>query len=374
MKICFLGDAITHHMRRWTKYFAEKGHDVHVLTFHEKYLSGYEPVKVQVIPKPIRNKSLLARILNAFLVWWRIKRAIAEINPDLIHSHDAGGYAWMAMLTGFHPLMVSAQGGDILVHSKASFVNRILTKLALRKADVIHCDGYGMRDEIMKLGIPENKIKIVCFGTDTKKFKVDQSKRAKTNGDITVVSTRRLDPIHNVETLVKAIPHVLRETPEVRFVIAGYGSDQEMLEALTKSLNVDYAVRFLGMVEEHEMINALQNADVYVATSLSESGIAASMAEAMACELPVINTDTGDVKLWIEDDRNGYCIRPRDVQTLTKRIVELVKDPQKRTAFGKINRQLIEERNNYYIEMQKIENIYNELTRGTHAGEAGAKA
>ena len=365
MTLCFLGDAITHHMRRWTKFFALRGHDVHVITFNPKTLPNYEPVKLHVIPKLVPGRSLFSRILNLLPLVFRVKKILKSTAADLLHCHDAGGYSWTAMFSGFHPVIVSAQGNDILINPNKSRLTRVLTRLGLRSADLVHCDGYGMKDEIVKLGVDEQKIRIVFFGTDVTKFRPPVDKEAMRQecglrGNV-VISSRRLDPVHNVETLIDAIPGVLTAVPDAVFLIAGYGSEEEILMDKVRLSHLEHAVRFLGMIEEHQMIRYLQMADVYVATSLSESGIAASTAEAMACALPIINTDTGDIRMWINDGENGFIIPPKKPAILAGRIVRLLQDPDTRAIFGDLNRKLIIERNNYHVEMGKIERIYQQI-------------
>ena len=370
IKLCFLGDAITHHLRRWSKYFSNLGYEVHIITFNPKFLPNYEPVKIHVLRKPIPKQNLLYGALNAIFLVLKTQHMLKQIQPHLVHCHDAGGYSWIAMLTGFHPLIVSTQGSDILIHAKSSKIKRVFTSWGLKNADLIHCDGYRMRDEIMKLGADHNKIKIVFFGTDVTKFRPwdnkDQLKKENNLSGNIVISTRRLDPVHNIETLIKSIRLVLESVPDTKFIIAGSGTEREYLINLSKSLGVYDSIRFLGMIEEDEMIKSLQFSDVYVATSLSESGIAASAAEAMACELPVINTDTGDIRLWIKDGENGFVIPPKTPEVVAEKMIYLLRNKEKRIEFGKINRKIIEERNNYHIEMAKMENIYKKLISSNH--------
>jgi len=107
----------------------------------------------------------------------------------------------------------------------------------------------------------------------------------------------------------------------------------------------------------------LKSADIYVSTSLSESGLAASTAEAMACELPVINTDTGDINLWIKDGKGGFIVPTKNPEVLAEKIVYLLRNDDERKKLGKNNRKVIEERNNYYKEMEKMEEIYKKIIR-----------
>ena len=119
----------------------------------------------------------------------------------------------------------------------------------------------------------------------------------------------------------------------------------------------------MGKVEESEMVTYLQLSDIYVSTSISESGLASSTAEAMACELPVINTDTGDINLWIKNGEGGFIIPTESPKILAEKIIYLLKYEKERTKFGKINRKIIKERNNYYKEMAKMENVYEKLVK-----------
>lgn len=101
MKICFLSDAISEHTRRWSKFFAEKGHDVDLITWNPNHLPDYEPVKLHVLKKPFTRNSILSRITNLPVALLRVKKIIYDIKPDIIHAHSVAAYAWMAMWSGF---------------------------------------------------------------------------------------------------------------------------------------------------------------------------------------------------------------------------------------------------------------------------------
>ena len=368
MKICFFGDTAAFHLWRWSKYFANKEHEVHVVTFNPNITGDYGNVQVHAVRKKMPGAALLNRIMSTIPMVIDLKKLIKNINPDIIHSHSAGGYAWMPILLGFHPLIVTPWGSDVLIHVQESKIEKLFTILALKKADLITCDGENTKKAIMDLGISSQKIKFITFGVDIQKFKPGLTNKAfkeklgLVNSKI-VISTRFLTPVHNAETLIKAIPPVLEKIANVKFVIVGGGPQKEYLMDLAKALDIFNAVKFIGNVSEDEMVRYLQVADVYVSTSLSESGLAASTAEAMACELPVINTSTGDIKLWIKDGEGGFIVPTKNPEVLSEKIIYLLKNEKIRKKFGKINRKIIEERNNYYREMAKMENLYKKLIK-----------
>ena len=154
---------------------------------------------------------------------------------------------------------------------------------------------------------------------------------------------------------------MLREVPEAKFLLIEKGSQEAALKELAKSLGVLDSVRFVGWVPGDELPQYIASADIYVSTALSDAGLAASTAEAMACGLPVIITDFGDNKKWVEDGVNGFIIPSQAPEALASKIVHLLKDEEIRKRFGSINREVITERNDWEKEMGKMAKLYEKL-------------
>ncbi len=367
MKICFFADAAAEHTRRWTKYFALKGHRVYLITWNSNILNDYEPVRVHVVQKTLASSNILLRILNLPHLLSEIRKIIRETQPDIIHAHSAGAYTWMAMLSGFHPFVVTPWGSDILVDAKRSRWNRLLTSFALCRADLITCDAWHMKDEMVCLGVNSDRIQIVMFGVDLNRFvtypnaEIELKKHFGLNDSLIVLSTRTLTHIHDVETFVRSIPLIQAAVPTAQFIVATDGSERKKLEDMTDALGVTEAVRFPGYLKEDEIIKWLCLADVYVSTSLTDAGLAASTAEAMAFGLPVVITDNGENSDWVIDGKGGYLVPNGASDMLAERVVRLLKDKNMRLKFGRVNRQIIEERNNYVTEMDRMEVIYEDL-------------
>jgi glycosyltransferase involved in cell wall biosynthesis len=360
IKICFFGDIAARHLLRWSLYFAKNGYDVHIVTLNNNPVDDYGPVKIHIIKKMAASGSAAARLINILPAFFQARRILFKIKPDIIHGQDAGGNSWIAALAGFHPFAITPWGSDVLVHAKRSKITRFLTEFALRKADIIICDGQNTKEAMIKMGIPASKITMFTFGVDVEKFK-PQAEKKDSNKKLTIISTRFLTQVHNLETLIEAAAIVAKKNQNVRFALIGDGDQKDKLKKLCRDLGIEDLVEFAGRISEAEMVANLRAADIYVSTSLSESGLAASTAEAMASELPIINTDTGDIKLWIKDGINGFVIPVKNPQILAQKITFLMENAHTRRAFGKNNRKIIEEKNNYYREMAKIDRIYREL-------------
>jgi glycosyltransferase involved in cell wall biosynthesis len=363
MKLCFLAGADSIHSVRWIKYFAEKGHEVHWISLTPSTQGTIKDVKLYLfkgLKGPLGRLSPLNMLSNAI----RVKRLIREINPDILHAHYAGVNGVTGALSGFHPFLLTVWGSDVLISAKSK-IKGPLIKYALNKTDLITCDANHMRDAMTKLGVDAGKINLIYFGVDTQKFhpggrNEGAIKKLGIADSPAVISLRNLEPIYDVETLIKAIPQVLADVPQAKFVIAGKGSQEDELKRLAASLGVFESTRFIGWIPNDEIPQYLTSMDICVSTSLSDAGIAASTAEAMSCGLPVIITDSAENSEWVRNGESGFIIPVKDAATLAGRITALLKSRATRSRLGEKGRKVIEERNNYYVEMEKMEDIYQE--------------
>lgn len=359
LHLCFLASANSVHSRRWITYFADRGHRVDWISLVPPGSDTPPTVRLHLV-HPYPNQPL-ALVLAAL----RVRTLVRRLRPQLLHVHYAGVNGAVGMLSGCRPVIVTAWGSDVLIAGQSG-VTKWLVRYVLRRADLITCDAIHMRQAIERLGVPAGKIRLIYFGTDTRRFSPSapdaklRQELAGPDGQL-IISLRSLEPIYDVATLLQAAPLVLRQHPTARFVVAGDGSQAEVLKHLAASLGLADHVRFVGRISQDRLPDYLRAADVYVSTSLSDAGLAASTAEAMACGLPVVVTDSGENRLWVRDGENGFVVPARDAISLADRILYLLDNPTIGRSLGRAGRRLIEERNNYEQEMAKMEAIYREL-------------
>jgi len=329
------------------KYFADKGHQVHWISFTENTHGEIKGASFYHIKKIFPFS------------FFQIKSIINKIKPDILHAHYAGVNGFLAALSGFHPFVLTAWGSDVLIAGKKIF-KKFFVKYALSKAELITCDASHMKTAMTEMGVPESKIYIIYFGVDVEKFSSAEGGKKSAN---TIISLRSLEPIYSVETLIKAAPIVLKEVSQAKFVIAGRGSEEDKLKELAGDLGVLKSVKFIGLISQQEMPQRLRESDIYVSTSLSDAGIASSTAEAMACGLPGVITDFGDNKEWVKNGESGFLFLPKDSKTLAEKIIYLLQNKEEAKRLGQNARKTIEEKNNYYKEMEKMEKLYESLKK-----------
>jgi glycosyltransferase involved in cell wall biosynthesis len=361
MKICFLAAGNSIHSYRWIKFFSKEGHHVYWIT--PFYPSSFFEEKISLIKLGRSNNTILHKIINIL----EAKKEIKKIQPDILHAHYAGYYGLIGALSGMRPFVLTVWGSDVLFAGK-SILKGPLIRLVLKRATLITCDAYHMQKQISVMGIPLDKIHIINFGTDTEKFKPGYNtselrNRLKLSDAPVVISLRSLEPVYDVITFIRSIPVVLKKAPDTQFIIAGKGSEEVKLESLANSLNISKKVKFVGQVQNDILPEYLNLSDIYVSTSLSDAGISASTSEAMACELPVVITDSGENKLWVMDGKGGFIVPIRSPITLAEKILYLLENEPMRKTFGATNRNTITEKNNYFKEMEKMEALYNHILK-----------
>ena len=388
--VCHLGNIASIHMQRWANYFAEHGWRVDLITWHpidskieqERGLRRILDILIHRIlvpprypPPKMHPNVIVHRIffpphyIARYGALLEITRLIRKIRPDIIHAHNIGTFGILAGLyarvSEFRPIVLTTWGSDILIDAKSLWKGGLI-KYALEKADCIIYGGEHLVEVLTGLGADPQKFRLTYFGVDIRKFNPEQRnekirKELELFDSPMIISLRNLLPLYDVESLIRSIPSVLNEFPEAKFVIAGEGAQKAELEELAKSLEVLDSARFVGGIPYDKLPEYLASADIYVSTSLSDGGIATSTLEAMACGLPVIITDFGDNRKWVNDGVNGFIVPLRSPESLASKIVYLLHNNDYMHKFGQRNRQIVEERANWEKEMKKMENLYIEL-------------
>jgi len=364
VRICYLANASSVHTRRWVKYFVEKGHEIHVISFEDARIEG-TTVHVMKLPMLVKSATFPLKIVSIY----RIKALINRIKPDILHAHYVTNYGLFGALCNFNPFVVTAWGSDVLIVPEARFVSMIKKYIAiytLRKADLITTDSLSSIRTIGGFGVDEEKVKLIVHGVDLRVFhQIENSEEFKKELCIpqnyqVVISTRNLELVYDVGTLIKAIPYVIDECPNTYFLIVGEGTLRHQLEELAHKLGVAGNVRFVGSVSNNVMPKFLGVSNIYVSASLSDTR-SVSLLEAMTNGLPVVVTDLEGNKECVKEGVNGFLFPKGDFKALAEKIIYLLRDEDTRRRFGVINRRYVEKEGNYEKEMRKMGKLYKGL-------------
>ena len=327
-------------------------------------------------PNPFRPKSRIA----SFPSTTSIKDLIASFKPDIIHLQDPAevGIAALraAKKTGI-PAIITIHSYPEFVSSYLKFLgplDKVAIKILenhivkmcndcqaviaptkalareLRRLEVtvpIHAISNGVDLERFYPGKPE--------ATVYKKYSLPRKKKI-------VLYVGRLDRDKSLETILKCIPQVVKETPEAHFVFAGSGSySQEYLE-IAREIKVSKYVTWAGYIphESGDLVNLYRAAGVFIMPSLESQSIAAL--EAMASGLPVIGADAGGLKEIIENKRNGLLFKMGSHRALARAVISLVKNESLSRRYGEYS-QLLARRYDLTSTQKELVKIYEKVFR-----------
>ncbi len=197
---------------------------------------------------------------------------------------------------------------------------------AVAACDIVLTMGTKAVDFFQSRGVSTN-FHVVSASIDVERFSPADSPPC-----YDLIFVGRLVEIKCIDIFLQAVQHVRKAIPNVTAVIVGEGPLRSVLEQMTYGLGIDDCVAFVG--KQQNIGEWLNKARVFVLTSRSE-GLSIAMTEAMACGLPVVVSDVGDLADLVENGVNGYLIRSRSPEAFASRMLELLTDYQKLARFSK---------------------------------------
>ena len=138
-----------------------------------------------------------------------------------------------------------------------------------------------------------------------------------------VICVGELSKRKNQQMLIRAWALVIRNVPDVKLCLVGVGNQESLLKKMTKDLQVDSTIQFMGF--RRDIPRLMRQAEMLVLVSKHE-GLPRCIMEAMAAGKPVVASDVRGNSDLVENGDNGFLIGVDDVQTLSKRIITLLED------------------------------------------------
>lgn len=250
-----------------------------------------------------------------------------------------------------------------------------IERTAAEKADAIITVSHAMKDALVKLGFQKEKIQVVHNGVDPDSFSPDlftvdsiSEFRSQTgvHDSPMILYVGRLTSIKGVENLIRAMPEVAREIPNVKLVILGVGELENRLRFMTGELGLSDSIIFTCRhVAEKELKMHYAACDCAVFPSKYEAfGIVCT--EAMAMAKPVVAGVLGTSGFYEQvtihgDEQNGFHINPDSPEDIAKHLCILLKNPDMRKKFGLAGRKRIEKDFTWEVAADKTAAIYHQV-------------
>ncbi|HEY2645431.1 MAG TPA: glycosyltransferase [Candidatus Acidoferrales bacterium] len=143
------------------------------------------------------------------------------------------------------------------------------------------------------------------------------------------------------DTLIAALPHVLKVAPEASLVLVGDGDDRPRLEELARTLGVSECANFLHGLSPEQLFACYANCDVFALPSSGE-GFGLVFLEAMAHSKPVIGGAHGGIPDIVEDGVTGLLVQHGDAERLAQALESLLSNPSRAREMGARGRDRLE--------------------------------
>ena len=243
-----------------------------------------------------------------------------------------------------------------------------LESLALRRwADRVICVSDALRRLVVRSrGLSENRLVTLHNGVDLGSFA--PATEARTRAARERLRLGRSTPVlltvavlrepKGIGYMLEALPRLLPAFPDLRYVVVGDGPDRTRLEHMVARLGLGGSVLFAGT--RNDVNEILPAADVFVLPSLTEA-LPTVLAEAAACELPIVATDVGGVAEMVEDGVTGFVVPPADPAALATRCGELLAQPHFRRRMAAAGRRVAEERFDLDRQSERLGELYGML-------------
>jgi colanic acid/amylovoran biosynthesis glycosyltransferase len=353
-----------------------QGVDNHVVTINRQNTATRPFEKVYVIKAPGRSplSRFYRRTLALFTqrsiseVSWptlrcRLRRAIAEISPDIIHAHF-----------GYEAVLVAPNAAEASIPLIATFygydVSRLPREMRWRKyysqlwrdLSGVTVLSQTMRDAILRLGCPQSLVHVVRLGRTC-----DLPHKGTTHPIKRFISVGRLVEKKGYLDVIHAFRRIITDYPDVRLDIVGGGDLRPQIESLIDHLGLRGHVSVHGPVPSEQTLQLMANADAFVlcsktATNGDQEGTPAVLIEAQSLGLPCVATTHAGIPEMIPPENHRLLAGEGDIAGIAERLRWLICSPK--TVVGDITlrgRSFVREKFDLVTQVSNLRSVYTNV-------------
>jgi len=353
--------------------------------------SDKETVEELEFYRTTRFNRLFSKIplLNQWEVVRSLKKRLREIlkteKVDVIHAHSPmlNGLAAVAVGKEFNiPVLYeirafwedaavshgSCREGDL----RYRLTHRLESKV-VREADAVTVICEGLKKDLIKRGINEEKITLIPNAVDVAKFSgshapdQDLKERLGLDGAVTLGFIGSFYNYEGLDILLEAMPMIARKIPKVRLLLVGGGPEEENLREMVKNLRIEKYVIFTGRVP-HDKVQKFYNlVDIFVyprkKMRLTDLVTPLKPLEAMAQHKLVAASNIGGHNELIEDGKTGILFRPDNALDLAGTIIETLENRDKWPEIHTAARTYVEEVRNWKNSVANYPAVFERIRR-----------
>ena len=231
-------------------------------------------------------------------------------------------------------IVIYAHGEEITTWRQSAKFNAML--FAYSHADSIIANSDFTRNELLKLGISQEKVIQISPGVDTERFRPgletgDLRAGIGINTDTKLVlSVGRLSRRKGFDNVIKSLPELLEKGIDVHYAIIGIGEDEKYLKQIARDKKVQDRVHLLGHVSMNDLPRWYNACDVFIMANREingdTEGFGMVFLEAAACKKPAIAGRAGGTGAAVIDGVTGIRVNGNDAGDIQSALVKLLSD------------------------------------------------
>lgn len=297
-----------------------------------------------------------SRVLRTILLAVHAMRVARRLEVRAVHAGQimaSGAAALVCRKICGCPYTVVVHGADLLEFSGHPLAGRLARRILAGAACVIANSRFTAA-AVAELGVDRGKIRVLYPMVDADRFSADcagAALRARHGiaGRTVMLTVARLVPRKGHDTVLAALPAVLRHQPDTHWLVVGDGPSRAALERRATRLGVRDHVTFVGFVPEPELPAYYAAADLFVMVSRDRAahgdveGFGIVYLEAAAAGKAVLAGDSGGVVDAVEDEVSGLLVDPDSVDDVAAGLVRLLGDLELRNRLARAGRRRVRE-------------------------------
>jgi phosphatidylinositol alpha-1,6-mannosyltransferase len=305
-------------------------------------------ITIKRLPMDLRRGGLKPYVQRQIRLYWASLDLLKKEKFKYIHcTHIASGLVAL-ILKRIHsiPYVLYTYGSEIT--GQPGFIRSNLAKLILRNAHYIITMSEFTKKAIMNYGIPDNKIRFLV-GVEVDRFSKNRDKLAtkekyNIDGDPILLTVARLVEHKGIDTVIKALPEIIKLHPKLTYLVVGEGPYRSSLEKLSNELQVGRHVIFLGNIPHNKLQTESEAfysiCDLFVMVSrniddIEAEGFGIVFLEAGLSRKACIGGNSGGISDAVIDGVTGQLVDPNDPGAVATGVLGLLENREAANQMGK---------------------------------------
>ena len=317
------------------------------------------------LPRREALRTLVQHTPDAQIAWAR--EILARRGARLLHAHFGGiGYRALALQDALGiPLVTTFYGTDIV--GKPDWKDWPHNRSELfKRGDLILVEGPFMRQRLVELGCPLEKVQIQHIAIDVKQIPF-RERKPRSQGKTVILFAGRFEEKKGLPYAIEAVRDVLARGLAVEFRLIGSGQLRGQVRRLIREYGLEEQVKLLGFLDYQQYLTEMGKADIFLHPSVvaadgdSEGGAPTVILEAQALGLPVVSTIHADIPYITRPGESARLVPERDSVALADALEDLITHPEIWGPMGRAGREHVEARHDIQREAVKLEERYAAL-------------